>query len=199
VITLLIKEKGYLIEIPGLAPFRTPANVDISRVDIRLVIGHLKVNGVQNYKIIAEDQKGATEVYTAKDFSTVSKKKKVDPYKKEIDSRFNKLEKMLSELLEKETRNDSKKEEQITEKLNELEQLSKEILKKKPEKVIYKDTKGQTWEKDEDEEVARFIPEVEIENMKLTSTPVKSVKQEKEELVEKADALSEFLGRTRKQ
>jgi hypothetical protein len=194
-ITLIVRETGHLVEIPGLAPFRTPAKVDISKIDIRKVIGHLKINGIKNYKVVAEDQKGATEVYTEKDFSTKTKKKpKDDQFKKEIDNRFNKLEGMLVKLLQKETRNDDENKEQITEKLNELEQLSKEILKKEPEKVIYKDTKGQTWEKDEDEEVARFIPEVDIDNMKLTSTPVESVKEEKEGLEDNVDALSKVLG-----
>jgi hypothetical protein len=194
-INLIIKEKGHLVEIPGMAPFRTPATIDISRIDIRKVIGHLKVNGIKNYRVVAEDGSGATEVYTDKDFSPQKKKKKtVDPYKKEIDSRFNKLEKMISMLLTKETRNDDQNKEQITEKLNELEQLSKEILKRKPEKVIYRDTKGQTWEKDKDEEVARFIPEADITDMKLTSSSVKSVKQEKDDIDDAADSLSKLLG-----
>lgn len=195
-INLIIKEKGHLIDIPGLAPFRTPANVDISRIDIRKVIGHLKVNGIQNYRVVAEDQKGATiKVYTAKDFSTKKKKKKaVDPNKNEYESRFNKLEKMLSMLLEKETRNDNKNKEQITEKLDQLEQLSKELLRRKPEKVIYRDNKGQTLEKDEDEDVVRFIPEADISGMKIKSSSIKSVKEEKEGLDDAADALSKFLG-----
>lgn len=193
-INLIIKEKGHLIEIPGIKPFRTPATIDISRVDIRKVIAHLKIKGIKNYRVVAEDQAGLKEVYTDKDFTTKKKKKKVDPYKQTIDTRFNKIESMLTQLLQKETRNDNENKEQITEKLNELEQLSKELLKRKPEKVIYTDTKGQTWEKDEDEEVARFIPEVDIGNMKIKSSSVKSVKEEKEGLDDAADALSKFLG-----
>jgi len=195
-INLIIKEKGHLVEIPGIAPFRTPANVDISKIDIRKVIGHLKINGIENYKVVAEDQAGLKEVYTADDFSTKKEKKKIkdDPYKKEIDSRFNKLEKMISMLLDRETGNENKNKEQITEKLNQLEKLSKELLKRKPEKVIYKDTKEQTWEKDEDEEVARFIPDVDISDMKLKSSSVETVKEEKEGLDDAVDALSKFLG-----
>lgn len=193
-IKLVIKEKGHLVEIPGLAPFRTPATIDISRVGIRKVIGHLKVNGIGNYKVVAEDQAGLKEVYTEKDFN-VKPKKKPDPYKKEIDQRFNKLEGMIAQLLEKETRNDNKKEEQITEKLDQLEQLSKELLKREPKTVIYKDTKGQTWEKDEDEEVARFIPEADISDLKIKSSSVQSVTEEKEGLEDSADALSKVLGR----
>lgn len=192
-IVLHIREKGQLIELPGLAPFRTPAKIDISTIDIRKVIGHLKVNGIKNYKVIAEDKKGKKEVYTAKDFSTDQKKKKSDLYKKEINDRFNKLEKMLSLLLEKEDRNDNRNEEQITEKLNRLEKLSKEILKREPKTVTTKDkVSGQKW--DDDEEVSRFIPEVDIEDMELKSSSVKSVKEEKKELKDNADALSKFLG-----
>jgi hypothetical protein len=193
-IILYIKEKGQLIELPGMAPFRTPAKIDISKIDIRKVIGHLKVNGIKNYKVIAEDKKGSKEIYTAKDFDVKSKKKKADPHKKEIYERFNRLESMIEALIKKEARNDNKKEEQITEKLNELEKLSKEILKREPKTITTKDkVVGQKW--DDDEEVTRFIPEVDIENMELKSSSVKSVKEEKKELEDNVDALSKFLGR----
>lgn len=191
-ITLRVRERGHLIEIPGLAPFRTPADIDVSKVGIRKVIGHLKVNGITKYEIVAIDDKGDKEVYNQEDFTPKKKKKKkVDPYKKQIESRFDKLEKMIMSLLSREKKgNEDLNKEQITEKLEQLEELSKKILDKEVGKIIYKDTK----EKHKDKE-ARFIPNVDIEDLKLKKSSVKSLKQDqKEEIDDAADSLSEVLG-----
>jgi hypothetical protein len=54
-VKLLIKTKGMFINIPGLIPFRTPAEVDITKVNINLVVSELKKNGIEKYKIISDD------------------------------------------------------------------------------------------------------------------------------------------------
>ena len=54
-VKLLIKTKGMFINIPGLIPFRTPAEVDITKVNINLVISELKKNGIERYRIISDD------------------------------------------------------------------------------------------------------------------------------------------------
>jgi hypothetical protein len=197
-ITLRVREKGHLIEIPGMAAFRTPADIDVSRIGIRKVIGHLQVNGITQYQIVAINDKGDKEVYSEKDFVPQKKKKKVvvDPYKKQIETRFDKLENMILTLLSREKKgNEDINKEQITEKLDQLEELSKKILSKEPERIIYKDTKGQTWEKHEDEEEARFIPSIDIDDLKLKKSSVKTLKQDqKEEIDNAAYSLSELLG-----
>lgn len=193
-ITLKVKEKGHLLEIPGLAPFRTPANIDVSRIGIRNVIGHLQVNGITDYEIIAVSPQGDKEVYKQEDFEPEKKKtkKKVDPYRKQIEGRFDKLEKMISMLFNREMKGkeDSNKE-QITEKLERLEKISEEILKNhKVKGIIYHDVK----KRDEDVEDS-FIPEIDIDSLKLRSSSVKSVKQDqKEEIDDAADSLSKLLG-----
>lgn len=190
-ITLRVKEKGHLIEIPGLAPFRTPADIDVSKIGIRKVIGHLQVNGITEYEIVAIGPKGDREVYNRHDFEPKKKKKKVDPYKKEIESRFDKLENMILSLFTREKkRNDDLNKEQITETLDRLERMSEEILKeRKTVGVIYKESKRKV-----DDEVA-FIPKIDIEGLKLRSSSVKSLKQDQKEAIDDAaDSLSNLLG-----
>ena len=193
-ITLRVKEKGHLLEIPGLAPFRTPADIDVSRIGIRNVIGHLQVNGITDYELVAISPQGDKEVYKQEDFEPEKKKKKkkVDPYRKQIEGRFDKLEKMISMLFNREMKGkeDSNKE-QITEKLERLERISQEILKNhKVNGIIYGDVK----KRDEDIEDS-FIPEIDIDSLKLRSSSVKSVKQDqKDEIDDAADSLSKLLG-----
>lgn len=54
-VKLLIRTKGMFINIPGLTPFRTPAEVDITKVNINMVISELKKNGIEKYKIIYDN------------------------------------------------------------------------------------------------------------------------------------------------
>lgn len=194
-ITLRVRERGHLIEIPGIAPFRTPADIDVSRIGIRKVIGHLQVNGITQYEIVAVNKKGDKEVYNEKDFAPKKKKKKVDPYKKQIESRFDKLESMIVTLLTREKKgNEDLNKEQITEKLEHLERISKEILDKQADDkvIIYKDSKGHKKVKEEEE---RFIPNVDIADLKLKKSSVKSLKQDQKEEIDNAvDSLSELLG-----
>jgi hypothetical protein len=192
VITLRVKEKGHLLEIPGLAPFRTPADIDVSKIGIRNVIGHLQVNGITDYEIVAVSPQGDKEVYKQEDFEPEKKKKKVDPYRKQIEGRFDKLEKMISMLFNREMKGkEESNKEQITEKLERLERISEEILKKhKVDGIIYGDVKKRVRD-DEDS----FIPEIDIDSLKLRSSSVKSVKQDqKEEIDDAADSLSKLLG-----
>ena len=59
--------------------------------------------------------------------------------------------------------------------------------------VIYKDSKGHKKVKEEDEE--RFIPTIDVEDLKLKSSSVKSLKQDQKENIDNAaDSLSELLG-----
>ena len=48
---LVIKQHGLFINIPSIPPFRTPAEVDISKVPINMVIGEMRKNGIYKYEI----------------------------------------------------------------------------------------------------------------------------------------------------
>jgi hypothetical protein len=70
-ILLKIKTPGHLISIPGLPIFRTPAEVDVSKIDIRVVHMYLVTAGIDEYEIVAETKKGGKEVYKRDDFDEV--------------------------------------------------------------------------------------------------------------------------------
>ena len=76
-IILKVMKPGHTIAIPGLAVYRSPVEINISKLDIRVVAMYLETAGIVDYEIIAEMKKDK-EIYTAKDFSK-EKPKKVEP------------------------------------------------------------------------------------------------------------------------
>ena len=152
-IILKIKQPGHTLAIPGLPAFRSPVEVDISKLDVRVVAMYLKTSGIEKYEIVAETPQ-QKEVYTKEDFEVVETKKENE---NEFDwkKRFNRLENMLENLLTQ-PRNESNFREQTTNK---------------------------TKIKNEDphiEELASFIPEVDISEMTIQSSDnIKKIKQDK--------------------
>ena len=191
-ITLKINEKGHLIELPGVAHFRSPAKVNISNIKLPLIITTLNNLGVRDYEIISREG-DKEKIYTKKDFEKPKKKKKEDLTK--INERFNKIEKLLYALAKK----DSKKhipEEQITNKLKVLEELSQRILEKESiREIVYTSSKdtGKTpiiEELDED----TFIPTIDISDLKLKGGSSSEKIGEIEGAEEAADLLSRLKG-----
>ena len=78
-LTLRIKSRGQVVQIPGSAPFRTPATIDVSNMKIRNLIGYLRVSGIEDYEIVATSDKGIVEVYKKSDFELPKKKKESMP------------------------------------------------------------------------------------------------------------------------
>ena len=183
------------MEIPGLKPFRTPAKVDISKGDIRTIVGHLKVCDITDYEIVASNE-GSTEVYRPKDFNTIQptvvKKIKQEKPDKKLEKRINQLEKMVLELSKKPVDDSPKNVEQTT---NQTEQFQKQILDAIKNLNVgggVNEDRRKITEESEDE-VAPFIPEIDIEGMKLKNQGEhKTVKKEKGS-DDAADALSKLL------
>ncbi len=188
-IKLKVKQRGHLLIIPGIAPFRTPAKIDISNVKIRLVVSALNNAGIDDYEIISKEDKKQV-IYTKKDF--------VIPIKKELEGidnvgpRLDKIERILLALSKK----GSKKyipEEQITNKLKTLEELSQQILEKEMvREIVYTSTKESEGlpvveELDED----TFIPDIDISDMELKGTSSKTIGS-LDDVDEAADALSQL-------
>lgn len=184
-IILKIKKPGYTIAIPGLSPSRSPVEVDISKLDIRVVAMYLKSADISEYEIIADIGKGSKEVYTKKDFE-IREKSKSEPYKKEVNKRFNKLEKMLSTLLIREAGKSSLEKEQITNKLNNLEKL----LQKKLTTSFLNNTINN---EPEVEELDSFIPDINVSDLSIKSKGVKTIKQDSDDLEDAADILSGLI------
>jgi hypothetical protein len=189
-ITLDVKEKGHMIEIPGIAPFRTPARIDISRVKLNLIISSLNNSGVSDYEIIAREDKKET-VYTKEDFELPKKTKEASPDLDNINERFNKIEGILKNLLKKSTSKKSSSEEQITNKLNALEELSRRILEKESvQEIVYTSSKEKSVSpviEDLDDDL--YIPKIYIDDMELKGTASEKI-GEVEDPEEAADMLS---------
>ena len=189
-IKLRVKEKGHMVHIPGAAPFRTPAKIDITNMKLSLVVTILNNNGISDFEITSTEDKERI-VYTKKDFELTKQLEEPKQDLSEINDRFNKIEKMLYALSKK----DSKKnipEEQITNKLNALEELSKRILEKESvREIVYTSTKDRDGspiveELDED----TFVPEIDISDMELKGGSSAQTLGEIEGAEEAADMLS---------
>ena len=91
-IKLTIRERGRFVEIPGLAAFRTPAKVDVTKINLSMLIQALHSCGINNYELISEDEKGKT-VYVGKDpITKLPEKKQKEP---ELDNRLDRMEDLL--------------------------------------------------------------------------------------------------------
>lgn len=190
-ITLKIREPGFTVAIPGLKVFRTPADIDISKLDIRVISMYLKTSGITKYEIVAESDAGHKEVYTKKDFDVIKakKKQKVDPDKKRID----RIEQMLEVLVSREVGKTSPDEEQINNKLDRLEKLFKNT--KSQVQIIDKGQARRSSKNEEPdiEELDSFIPEIDVSDLKLSSGEKKTIKQDSDDLEDTADMLSGLI------
>jgi hypothetical protein len=154
---LKIKKQGLVVNIPGVAPFRTPAEVDISNCKIHLVVLSLKNNGIDDFEIYSKEKK---QTYKKKDFEG---RKTTD-----VEGRLNRIEKMIGKLNDKSDGKKENPEEQITNKLNLLEELSKKILEKENvREIVYTSTKDSDKGPDIEELNDAFIPSIDISEMKL--------------------------------
>lgn len=191
-IKLNVKERGHVVTIPGITPFRTPAKVDITKLRMPLVIATLNNLGINNYEIVAS-QGEERKVFTKKDFETKPKRKEQDLSK--INERFNKLENMMYALLSKKQSNNFSSEEQITNKLRELEQLSKKILEKEAVKeIVYtssEERKGPIIEELDDE---KYIPDIDLTELELKGGTSSKKIGDVEGAEEAADMLSRLKG-----
>jgi len=179
VITLKIRAKGFFIEMPGVAPFRTPADVNITHMSMALVVSHLHSIGIEKFEIIS-DTPGKEQKFTEKDF--LEKEKVVE--KDDVSNRLKQLEKSVQKLISKknEGHTDSNKE-QITDKLETLEKLSHAIL----------DQSGIAFEKKDEpniEELETFIPNIDVDGIELKGSSKSVIAKEEDDTDETANLLS---------
>jgi len=193
-IILKISEKGHYIEFPGMSPFRTPAEVNISHISINLVVSNLQSQGIKKFKIIS-DTKGKETVLTNNDFTVDNrspKKRKIDTYEKRIDQ----LETLIGKLIRHQTVEPDSNTEQINNKLNNIEKL----LEKQSTKVVQFTKKKQTKKIKKQkgpviEELGEtFIPSINVDafEMKGNGTKIK-IEQDNSNLDESADLLSRIM------
>jgi hypothetical protein len=191
-ITLIITQKGHYLELPGVSPFRTPAQVNISHVSIPLIVSRLKASGIEKFEIVS-DTKGKEEVLTQNDF-VVKKSVKVKKEKENYEARFNKLESLIAKLVDTQVSNISENKEQITNRLNGIEKL----LKNQTTKVVHveektkKSTSPVKKELKEEDEI--FIPSIEIDSLEMKGkTSKETVTQDKGDIDDSVDLLTRII------
>lgn len=193
-IVLKVKEKGTLVDIPGTKKARSPAEIDISKVDINFVSMYLRKQGIENYQIVSITDSGEDEVFPVKPVIVVKKdktKKKDDGWKDNIESRFNKLENLLIHFLGKKQSEPSVNSEQITNKLEKLEKLSEEIISK--QKTVVTSSSVDSDEPKVEELDDKFIPEIDIEGMSMKGSTIKTIQSDNDDADEAADLLSSIV------
>ena len=160
-VKLLIKTKGMFINIPGLVPFRTPVEVDITKVNINMVISELKKNGIEKYKILSDDNISLERTINKMTVKNKSIRNNIiEIYKNDNSSEI--LESVKSQqkaltkievLLEKFLNSDI-----LTSKTTfERKRIENEIGFTKPKKKF-------------DDSVDDFIPAINLDNIKLKGT-----------------------------
>jgi hypothetical protein len=176
-LTLKITEKGHYIDLPGMAPFRTPANINVSKIPLNVLIMKLKVYDITGYEIVSKlgDQK---IVYKKEELEKIKEKdlNKIDKkFTKHFDKRLNKLENMIKGLMKPQP----KPEVNINLNKEQIKNVVSELLDQPINKKL------------EIEEEDMFIPPVNIDGMKLKGSEHTIIKQD-ENLEDSADLLSEI-------
>ena len=184
---LKITDKGLMVEIPGIAPIRTPVEIDISKIDINLVIAVLRRSGINNYRIVSVTEDGIEKTISV---PQELKKKVKDKYPSDssVDKRFDRLEGMMVNLLTQ--KNESKNilnQEQITNKLNKLEKLTQSIVNGQQHTVVYTNKLDEPVIEEMNEV---FIPDIDLDGMSLKGTTGKTIEVMEDNIDEAADLLS---------
>jgi len=175
---LTIRERGRFVEIPGVAAFRTPATIDVTKMKLSILIQALHSCGVNNYELVSEDHKG-NKVYTQDDFNLPEKKKE----DKQMDNRLERMEDLLLKLISNRTGQKVANSEQITNRLNSIERMLKQ-----GNKVIYKEIGDKPIVEELDDQ---YIPEIDISDMQISGKLTKILeKKSKDDIDFSADILS---------
>jgi len=130
-IKLIIKQKGYTINIPGLPEVRTPTEMDITKKDVTIIIAELRKNGISDFEIVS-----VTNDIPKKQKQT-KPNKKVKKDSNDINKRFDKLEELIvksldSNVMEKSVKRKSSDDEEELDFIPEIntDNLSSEISTK---------------------------------------------------------------------
>lgn len=180
-IKLIIKEKGMYVDIPGITSFRTPAEVDVTKVKLSLLIQSLHSCGIVNYEIVSGDKKGQ-QIYTGVDFQTIEKKQK----DVELNNRLYRLENLLLKLVSSGTSQKGNSSEQITNRLNHIESMIR-----KGQKPIYHESRLNDSPKIEELDNDQFIPKINVSKMEISGKTTEVVeKKSSKEIDDAVDLLS---------
>jgi len=141
---LIIKTKGLFINIPGVPPFRTPAEIDITKLNLNIITSELKKNGIASWKIIS----GETEI--------------IEPHPKKVKDTTSTTENIIN----------IDKQDEVLDKLNKIEKRLNDFLN--GDKFVLatvnntiNDNKQIKTKKVKEDEVDDFIPSINLNNLTL--------------------------------
>lgn len=186
--TLKIKDKGFYISIPGLPSTRTPVDLDITKCDLSLVLSYLRSNGIKDFTIVSKS--GSEEkIYKSTDFLKKDKEETKSDLSKNVEKRLDRLEGMISRLLNK---SENISNDKIKNKLDFLEVLIKNIPKTEQNIQNTNSSKNEP----EIEELEIFIPEIDTKGLMMKGD-FKEDKIEKstDDLEDSVDLLSKLLNK----
>lgn len=162
-IKLIIKQSGFYVDIPGLKQVRTPVELDITNIDINIVILKLRQSGIVDYQIISDSIEHKQPVLQGQVIQKSVNEKQIlsniqlgQPQNQNVSNDINMLTKLLTDIL-KEHR--------------EKDQLTFELLKNVKTNNISFQQEPEITESitlNEDEEV--FVPNVSVDNMKIKTS-----------------------------
>lgn len=176
-----------MIEIPGMGPVRSPADIDISNIDINLVIAVLRRSGINNYNIVSVTEDGIEKTISV---PQELKKKVKDKYPTDtsVDKRFDRLESMMVNLLNRKFESKTHlSEEQITNKLDRLETLTQSIVNGQKHTVVHTNKSDEPVIEEMD---TMFIPDIDLDGMSMKGSSRKIIEVNEDNLDEAADLLS---------
>jgi len=150
-VKLIINTPGFFLDIPGIQPFRTPAEVDVTSIvkkGIRTVLNEMNRHGVGTYSIVFEGGFSVRQKELEENSdSEVKEDKKVN-----TNNQVSNNDEILSVLKEHKNSIDS-----IKDMLNKLLDSGSVIPTKEKEKI----------KKIIDDEVNDFIPSINIDDIKV--------------------------------
>ncbi len=175
---LIIKDHGLYLTIPGLIPFRTPAKVDITKVGETIVLAELRKNGITNFKIVETEDIISTQKLKNKQEEKIVKN---NDSLEDLKNSINNIELLLRELLNRNSNVKDPSTEKIEALLNDF--LLSNNKKVEKDKLIVKKSKV-------DEYVDDFIPEINIDKIKIKgSTAAEKVIKSEEDILKSVESL----------
>lgn len=150
-IKLIIEKKGFYIELPKIPPFRTPAKVDISKLNLGQVTSELRKQGIKDYVILEGIDKPPKR---NKQKKTVSEKKTDSIDLSGFHDRFDKIEGLLQDVMN------------IRSEVREV----RTIIKGSGTEVEFDDKEKEI------ENVDQFVPDVDVSGMKVKTSEFRTEK-----------------------
>jgi len=164
---LIIKDKGHFMDFPGIPAFRTPVDIDVTKIKIERILVELKKHGIDDYNLIEDGE--------------------------EIKMSENKVKKVVKKV--KGFIEDTLNRKRFEQRMNKIESMLETLINRPAKNVtIISDGSEQPIIEDDLHEVGDFVPSININDMEIKGSALSSRKIESDEdFEETADALSELL------